>query len=344
VPSDTPTEDDSVSVSGAEERTQTTLDREGLGSETDLRSWVGVYLKGAAMGAADSVPGVSGGTIALITGIYERLIAALTALDPDVLRHLPDADTSEGRQRILQDLRRMDTLFLVVLGLGVATSIVTVSRFVHAALEVARPQTFAFFFGLIAASAVVLYEHLSVRTPLEIGAAIVGFGLAFLLSGASAGGGGLGHSLPVVFGAGAIAVSATVLPGISGALILLLLGQYEYLTGELTGFVDALLALGGDGLFSGFLVVATFLAGAVVGVVTIAHGVKRALERHREATIAFLVSLMVGSLRLPAVEAVDGADLMAFAEVTTVLGAALAGAVAVLLLDYYTEDLTEVAL
>jgi putative membrane protein len=245
---------------------------------------------------------------------------------------------------MLTDLRRMDLFFLVALGLGVATSIVTISRFVHAALEVARPQTFAFFFGLIAASAVVLYEHLAVRTPLEIGAALTGFTVAFLLSGVSASGGGPGHALPTIFVAGAVAVSATVLPGISGALILLLLGQYEYLTGQLTAFVDAVLALGGDGLVSAFLVVLTFLSGAAVGVVSIAHIVKRALDRQREATIAFLVSLMVGSLRLPVVEVLDGADLMTFADVTTVVGAAIAGALAVLLLDYYTEDLTEVAL
>jgi putative membrane protein len=125
---------------------------------------------------------------------------------------------------------------------------------------------------------------------------------------------------------------------------LLLLGQYEYLTGQLTAFVDAVLALGGDGLVSAFLVVLTFLSGAAVGVVSIAHIVKRALDRQREATIAFLVSLMVGSLRLPVVEVLDGADLMTFADVTTVVGAAIAGALAVLLLDYYTEDLTEVAL
>lgn len=347
MPSDTPTEDEAVDLSGSESDSQSPPTEEAtakLGTGLDVRAWLGVYLKGTAMGAADSVPGVSGGTIALITGIYERLIAALTALDPRVLRHVPDADTAEGRQHILADLRRMDFFFLVALGLGVATSIVTISRFVHAALELARPQTFAFFFGLIAASAVVLYEHLSVRTPLEIGAAIAGFTIAFLLSGVSASGGGPGHALPVIFVAGAIAVSATVLPGISGALILLLLGQYEYLTGRLTAFVDAVISLGGEDLVSAFLVVLTFLTGAAVGVVTIAHLVKRALERQREATIAFLVSLMVGSLRLPTTEILDGADLLAFADVTTVIGALLAGALAVLLLDYYTEDLTSVAL
>nr|WP_302082867.1 DUF368 domain-containing protein [Salinibaculum sp. KK48] len=309
---------------------------------TGVRAWLTVYLKGLAMGAADSVPGVSGGTIALIAGIYERLIDALTALDPRLLRKVPELDSADGRQEVLSDLRRMDAYFLVVLGLGVATSIVTVSRIVHGALTMARPQTFAFFFGLIAASAVVLYDQLSLETPLQIGAAIVGFVFAFLVSGIS-NGAGLGHALPLIFVAGAVAISAMVLPGISGAFLLILLGQYEYLTGVLTDLVDGLLAFGADDLLANVGVVVTFGSGAVIGLFTVAHAVNRALEEYREATIAFLVSLMVGSLRLPAAEVLGGVEVTAVADVTTVLGTALVGAIAVLLLDYYTEDLSTVA-
>lgn len=294
------------------------------------------------MGAADSVPGISGGTIALIAGIYERLIDALTALDPRVLRRVPGLNSSAGRQRLLDDLHRMDVFFLAILGIGVATSIVTISRVAHTALAVARPQTFAFFFGLIAASAVVLYDQLSLQSPLQIGAAVVGFVLAFLVTGIS-NGGGLGHALPLVFVAGTIAISAMVLPGISGAFLLILFGQYEYLTGVLTDLVDGLIALGADDLVSNLAVVVTFGCGAVIGLFTVAHVVNRALERYREATIAFLVSLMVGSLRLPIAEVFGGIDVTAFGDVTTALGATLAGAVAVLLLDYYTEDLSSVA-
>lgn len=334
MPPDRTSDDDAVATRSDAETS--------LQSGTDIRSWATVYLKGIAMGAADSVPGVSGGTIALITGIYERLIRALTALDPRVLEHVPDLDSADGRRRLLADFRAMDAFFLIVLGLGIATSIVTISRVVHAALGLARPQTFAFFFGLIAASAVVLYDQLSIDTRFELGAAVVGFVVAFLISGVS-GGGGFGHALPVVFLAGAVAVSATVLPGISGAFILLLLGQYEFLTGTLTAFVDGLLALGANDLLSNLAVVLTFCVGAAVGVVTIAHAVKHALERRRDATLAFLVSLMVGSLRLPIIEVVDGVEATAVADVTTALGAALVGGVAVLVLDYYTEDISTVA-
>lgn len=323
--------------------TDTTAEETETATGGGLREWVTIYLKGVAMGAADSVPGVSGGTIALITGIYERLIAAVTALDPRVLRHLPAVGGVEGRQNLLDDLRGMDLFFLVVLGLGVATSIVTISRVVHAALEVARPETFAFFFGLIAASAVVLYDQLKLQTPLQIGAAVVGFTLAFLVSGVSSGT-GFGHALPVVFLAGAVAISAMVLPGISGAFILLLLGQYEYLTGTLTEFVDSVLALGGSDLVDSLVIVTTFGCGAVVGLLTVAHLVKRALEKRRAATIAFLVSLMVGSLRLPVLEVVDGVETATLPDLGTVGGAAVVGAVAVLLLDFYTEDLSSVTI
>lgn len=324
--------------------TDTTTDDEttAMHTTTGVRAWLTVYLKGLAMGAADSVPGVSGGTIALIAGIYERLIEALTALDPRILTQLPELGSSAGREQFFGDLRRMDVFFLIALGLGVVTSIVTISRVVHVALEMARPQTFAFFFGLIAASAVVLYDQLSLQTPLQIGGAIAGFLLAFFVTGVS-NGAGFGHALPLIFVAGAVAISAMVLPGISGAFLLILFGQYEYLTGVLTALVDGLLAFGADDLLSNVAVVVTFGGGAVIGLFTVAHVVKRALDEHREATIAFLVSLMVGSLRLPIAEVVSGVDATAASDVTTALGAALAGALAVLLLDYYTEDLSTVA-
>jgi putative membrane protein len=309
---------------------------------TGVRAWLTVYLKGLAMGAADSVPGVSGGTIALITGIYERLIDALTSLDLRVLDRIPELGSADGRRGFFAELRGMDLFFLVVLGLGVGTAIVTISRVVHVALETARPQTFAFFFGLIAASAVVLYDQLAVRTPLEIGSAVAGFLIAFFVTGVSDGA-GFGHALPLIFLAGAVAISAMVLPGISGAFLLILLGQYEYLTGVLTDLVDGVLALGAGDLVGNLAIVATFGGGAVIGLFTVAHVVRRALDEYREATIAFLVSLMVGSLRLPLVEVLGGVDPATLPAVTTAFGAALAGALAVLLLDYYTEDLSTVA-
>jgi putative membrane protein len=301
-----------------------------------------VFLKGIAMGAADTVPGVSGGTIALITGIYERFVRALTALDPRLLAGLATLHRAQGRREFRRTLRRVDAFFLVALGLGVVTSVVALSRVVHAAVVAYEPQTFAFFFGLIGASAVVLSDQLAVRTPGRLGAAVVGFAAAFLLAGASASG-LFGHALPVVFAAGAVAVTAMVLPGVSGAFVLLLLGQYAYLTGVLTAFVDAVVATvtggGTDGLVAGATVVVTFAGGGVVGLLSVAHLIRRALDRYRGATLAFLVSLMVGSLRLPVETIAGGVGVWTPASALSVAVPAAVGAGAVLALDRYTDDL-----
>jgi len=318
------------------ERTQTD---EAVTSPRELLS---VYLRGVAMGAADTVPGVSGGTIALIVGVYERLVRAITALDPQVLAHVPRLHRPEGRAALWRDLHRMDALFLFALGLGVVTAVVSVSRVVYTAAQVYEPQTFAFFFGLIGASAVVLRNQLSLQSSGRVLAAVTGFALAFLLAGAS-GSGALGHSVPVVFLAGAVAISAMVLPGVSGAFILLLLGQYTFLTGTLKRFVDDLLAAATgpppDGLAAGAVVVVTFVAGALLGLLTVAHLIRRALDRYRAATLTFLVSLMIGSLRLPVETIVDGVRVWSPVAGLTILLAAAVGAGAVLLLDHYTDDL-----
>lgn len=309
-----------------------------------LYSWLSVYLKGIAMGAADSIPGVSGGTIAFITGIYERLITAITNLDPGALALLFDVGSSSGRQRLSERLVEMDVPFLVVLGSGIVTAVVAVSRVVYLALQQAPGATFAFFFGLIAASAIVLYDQLSLATPGRIAAAITGFGLAFLVSGVTAGANGI-HTLPVVFVSGAIAIVAMVLPGVSGAFFLVLLGQYEYLTGTLKAFVDGLIsALVGErtllSLVDSGTTVVTFVVGAVVGLVTVAHAIRWALDHYRAATLSFLVSLMVGALRLPVIEMRASVETISPAAIGPLVLAIIVGGGAVLLLDRYTDDLS----
>lgn len=294
------------------------------------------------MGAADSVPGVSGGTIALITGIYERLLDAIAGVDAGLLSSLARVHTAEGRAEFTAQLREMDLGFLLVLGAGIATALVTMSRAVHIARVEYPAFTFAFFFGLIAASAVVLYKHVSVNTPGRLAAGVVGFALAFLLSGEVTG--SLPHSSPVLFVTGAIAISAMILPGISGAFLLLLLGQYGFLTGTLSKFVDALIALpsGGplDPVVEHGTVVVTFALGAGLGLLTISHVVTWALDNYRAATLTFLVSLMVGALRLPIEKILANTSdaTSASAWVGVVLVAVIGGA-AVLLVDRYTDDL-----
>ena len=305
-------------------------------------SWLVVYLKGVCMGAADAVPGVSGGTIALVTGIYERLIAAITAVSLARIRAVLLGVLPGYRNDAADALRAVDAGFLLVLGAGIATAIVTVTRIVHTGIETMPVLTFGFFFGLIAASAWVLFSEVAVDTPARAAAAVAGFVFAFVVSGRAAA--TLGDGLPVTVLAGAIAVSAMILPGISGSLLLVILGQYEYMTGTLSAFVDALLATVTGGPLAPLrehgVVVVAFIAGAFVGLFTVAHAVRWALNRARTATLAFLVALIVGALRAPVVR--TGEQLTELGRtwtptaVAAFVAAAVVGAVLVVFLEHYT--------
>ncbi|WP_416839966.1 DUF368 domain-containing protein [Haloferax sp. DFSO52] len=305
-------------------------------------AWLVLYLKGICMGAADAVPGVSGGTIALVTGIYERLISAVTAISPERIQRILSGVFPNRRTDAVAALREIDVGFLLVLGAGIVTAVVSITRVLTVAIDSYPVPTFGFFFGLIAASAVVLYAQVSLDTPRQIAAAVAGFTVAFVASGTV--GTALGNSLSVTVLAGAIAVSAMILPGISGSLLLLLLGQYEYMTSTLSEFVDTLIDIVTGGSVSALVdpgtVVVAFITGALVGLFTIAHIVRWALEHYRRPTLAFLVSLIVGALRAPIVKTSEKlaeagqswtAELLVFFAV-----AAIAGAVLVLLVDRYT--------
>ena len=305
-------------------------------------AWLVVFLKGLCMGAADAVPGVSGGTIALITGIYERLIGAITAVSPARVLAVAAGVVPDRRGDALAALRAMDAGFLVVLVAGVFTAVVTVTRVVHVGIRSAPVVTFGFFFGLIAASAWVLLSEVSLDSPGRVAAVVAGFSIAFVVSGEAAA--ALGRGLPITVVAGAIAVSAMILPGVSGSLFLIILGQYTYLTGTLSTFVDALLAAATGGplapLVDSGTVVVAFVAGAVVGLFSVAHAVRWALERDRATTLAFLVALIVGALRAPVVRTTGRlAELgrgWTPTAIATFVAVAVVGAAAVLLLERYT--------
>ncbi|WP_247731618.1 DUF368 domain-containing protein [Halovivax limisalsi] len=305
-----------------------------------MREALTVYLKGFAMGSADVVPGVSGGTIALIVGIYDRLIRAITALDPSILADIDRLGSADGRADLLADLREMDVPFLGALGLGVASAVLLLASTMHFLTTTYPVPTYGFFTGLIAASAVVLYGEVDVTTPARIVVAVVGVVLAVSITGVTAG--EVSHALPIVFVAGAIAVCAMILPGVSGSFLLLVLGQYEYMTGTLSEAIDAVTAvLGGASAgeaIDPLLVVSVFLTGAVAGLFSMAHLVRRALDRNREVTMTFLVSLMVGALRLP-IERIDGNLGRSTTESPSIaIAAAILGASLVLAANRFAVD------
>lgn len=309
----------------------------------ERQSLLAVYLKGFAMGTAATVPGVSAGTVALIVGIYDRFIRALTGvLEPGMVRLATDLHTTTGRSRFRGALFERDVPFLFVLFVGVVTAVFTLARLLGAALAAAPGPTFAFFGGLIAASAFALGDRRWLTRRRNVAAAVAGFVIAFVVAGAS-GTGLLPETLPVVFVAAAVAISGMVLPGLSGSFVLLLLGQYEFLTGVVSRIGDHLVALltggaGPAGLVDDVVVVCVFVLGAGTGFLTTAHAVRAALDRYPVTTLAFLVSLMMGALRYPAIQvaATTTSDPLSVAVVAL---AAVAGVVLVLVLDRSTADI-----
>ncbi|SEW27675.1 DUF368 domain-containing protein [Natrinema salifodinae] len=274
------------------ERTDVVIDRLEL-----LRA----YAYGLCMGTADALPGVSGGTVALLLGFYGRLIAAVTAFTPGRAIVILRGYRPERRDRAREALLEMDLQFLLPLGVGMVTAVVLIADVVSSLAESQPVALFGFFTGLIAASAITLGRSLTFDSPKHVAAAVTGAGIALVVAAdlVELPGGG-----PAVIAfAGAIAVSAMILPGVSGSLILILLGQYVFLSSELSAFVRALGDLLGGGSIAAVTepgtTVALFVAGGVVGLVTIARVVRAALARHRGITLLFLVSLIAGSVPAP---------------------------------------------
>ncbi|GAB3687844.1 DUF368 domain-containing protein [Salinarchaeum chitinilyticum] len=303
------------------------------------RAALTTVLKGAAMGTADMVPGVSGGTVALIAGIYDRLIGAIAALHPAPLRHLLRPHDPDSRAAFADAWREMDITFLLVLGTGMISAVVVLSQLIPIALEEHRALTGAFFVGLIAASVVLIGRDVP-WTRVRAGLATVAAALVVAVATVTV---SLANPSPLfVFVAGAIAISAMILPGLSGALLLLILGQYEYLLGQLDEFLSALAGTAtGDSpsaLIEPGIVVVAFCSGAVIGLLTIGRLVDRALERDRATTIAILVGLMAGGLFPPgrmAGNAMGGSAV----ELVAAIAVAIVGAVIVTAFDAVTNDL-----
>ena len=303
--------------------------------------WLAVYLKGFAMGAADAVPGVSGGTIALIAGIYDRLVSAIAAIDVAgvlaLLRALARPHDPAARERFRRDFLAMDLPFLLVLAVGVVSAALTAANVIHWAVAVYAGPTYAFFFGLIVASAIVL------RTELDLGeaagwvVAAAGFGLAFWVSGLS--NGALSSGFVVLFLAGVVGISAMVLPGISGSLILLTLGQYETVVSAVGELTDAVFALTLGQALHPLQTLVVFATGALLGILSFARVVAWALSTHRTQTMTFLVALMIGALRAPGERVLEATPAWTPTVGAILLSWALLGAIVVLALNWVTGEI-----
>lgn len=240
-----------------------------------------LFLKGMAMGVAEVIPGVSGGTIAFVTGIYERLLAAIKhILGPDVIR-------TWQRDGLGAAWAQADGTFLLTLLAGMASGIVAGIFSITHLLEHYPALVWAFFFGLIIASAIYVGLQVSRWGLMEGLALLLGTAVAYYITVAAPAQGN--EALWFVFISGVIAISALILPGISGSFILLLMGMYTYIIPTVR---QALSSFDPQSL----VVVGTFGLGCLVGLATFSRVLTWTFERYHNPTMALLTGFMVGSL------------------------------------------------
>ncbi len=236
-------------------------------------------LKGAAMGIAEVIPGVSGGTIAFITGIYETLLQSIKSIGPDAFRAF-----KEGGVKGLAS--EINLLFLITLAIGMAGGMVVGVFGVTYILENFPLLLWSFFFGLIIASAIYVGKQVSKWSIINIVLLIIGLIVSYVITISAPATGS--DSLLFVFLAGVIAISALMLPGLSGSFMLLLMGMYTVIIPS----VKSILKL----QFEKLTLVIVFAAGCLVGLVTFSRVLTWTFKHYRNQTLALLTGFMIGSL------------------------------------------------
>jgi len=246
-----------------------------------MNNKIQLALKGMAMGIAEVIPGVSGGTIAFITGIYEQLLNSINAFGPSLI-----TDFREGG--VKKVWKSIDGNFLVSLLFGMAVGMIIGVFGVSHLLENYPPLIWAFFFGLIIASTIYIGKQIEKWNwkniiSLVLGA-IVAYGITVLTPAEGS------TSLIFVFFCGAIAISALILPGISGSFILLMLGMYSYIVTETVK--PALSTFATDKL----IVMGVFALGCLTSLMTISRALSWTFNNYRSITLSVLTGFMLGSL------------------------------------------------
>lgn len=237
-------------------------------------------LKGMAMGMAEVVPGVSGGTIAFITGIYVRLIDAIKKLSGIPLRRLRQTGLKATWTYI-------DGNFLLTLGAGMALGILVGVFGITYLLAHYPAMLWGFFFGLIIGSAIYIARQIERWSAVEISALLVGVLIAYYITIVSPVEGS--KSAPFVFLSGMIAISALILPGISGSFILLLLGMYTFIIHSVKELIT-------DQSSYAFFITVVFAGGCALGIIIFSRFLSWLLHNYLAPTLAILTGFMIGSL------------------------------------------------
>ncbi|MCB1229561.1 MAG: DUF368 domain-containing protein [Verrucomicrobiae bacterium] len=239
-----------------------------------------VFLKGAAMGAANVIPGVSGGTVAFITGIYERLINGIKGFGVHSLKLLLTG-------RFAEFAKATDLGFLIALGLGVVVSILSLAKVLDFLFEKHAVHVWAFFFGLILASILFVGAKVKRWSAGPIVGFLAGAGVAIaiaLLKPASE-----NASIPYLLICGVVAMASMIMPGLSGSFVLLLMGNYQLI------MIDSVSKLT-DLDLSALKILIPVGIGAVIGLVSLSHFLSWVFRRFHDLAVAVLTGFVAGSL------------------------------------------------
>ncbi|WP_298766630.1 DUF368 domain-containing protein [uncultured Polaribacter sp.] len=252
-----------------------------------IKDYITNGLKGLAMGAADVVPGVSGGTIAFITGIYEELIGTIDNLNLNIFKTWQ----KEGFKKMFTTY---NLGFLISLFLGVFISIISLAKIISHLLDNHPILVWSFFFGLVLASIIYIGKQIEKWNVLTFVAIILGATIAYYITIASP------ATAPdewyYYLFSGAIAIIAMILPGISGSFILVLLGSYSLVLEALTNFIEGLLAGDWEIIKTNFIKVFTLIIGCLVGIKLFSKILKWMFANKKNITLAVLTGFMIGSL------------------------------------------------
>jgi putative membrane protein len=247
----------------------------------DLKKYLLTSVKGACMGAADVIPGVSGGTIAFIMGIYDEFVGAIASIDAEAVKMI-----FKGRFRDFW--KHINGNFLLSLVIGIGVSVISLAGLMQMLLNEHPIQTWAFFFGLIVASSIFILKGISgwkVREGLFLAFGVVLGAVVCTLSPTNT-----PDDLWFIFLSGAIAISAMVLPGISGSFILLILSKYQYIMERITEFTH------GVNFGHNLMILCVFATGAVVGILGFSKFLRWLLSRWNKETLVVLAGFIIGSL------------------------------------------------
>ena len=246
-----------------------------------ITDYIMVAVKGACMGAADVIPGVSGGTIAFITGIYDQLIESINSINGTALKLFFSGKFKEFWKYI-------NGSFLVSLFCGILVSVLSLAGLMQYLLEHHPIQTLAFFFGLIVASSIFILRGIQGWNMKSAMFPVLGVVLGIVVCTLSPT--QTPDALWFIFLSGAIAICAMILPGISGSFILLILGKYKYIMGAITGLTT------GAAVGESLVILCVFAVGAVCGILAFSRLLHWLLARFNKETLMVLAGFIIGSL------------------------------------------------